>query len=340
MGNKQQKRLFCCLFLLQIYRKLEEGVVFLFNEIGVTQVTIPLPFRLNHVNCFIAEGARGWTIIDAGLNNEVSRDIWRPIIEKHDVTDIILTHYHPDHFGYAGSLQQLTNAEVWMSEIDAEAGLTYWEPDSINVVNDNYDRCGLPENLSQVLTTDEKSFNAQVKPYPTIQHYLEEGMKIVFGKYEYEVIFTPGHSDGLITLFNKENSVLFSTDHILPRISPNISYWFRGNRNPLQSFMTSLEKIKSLDVDFCVPSHGKPFRNANQRIEELLAHHFERLAETYEAIKQPATIYEVNQQLFRNLNIHETRFAVGETLAHLEYLYLNNQCKKFLQDGTWYYEGI
>jgi glyoxylase-like metal-dependent hydrolase (beta-lactamase superfamily II) len=118
----------------------------LLNEIGVTEVTIPLPFRLNHVNCFIAEGTRGWTIIDAGLNNEVSRDIWRPIIEKQDVTDIILTHYHPDHFGYAGSLQQLTHAEVWMSEIDAEAGLTYWEPDSINIVNNNYDRCGLPEN--------------------------------------------------------------------------------------------------------------------------------------------------------------------------------------------------
>lgn len=104
--------------------------------------------------------------------------------------------------------------------------------------------------------------------------------------------------------------------------------------------MASLEKIKVLNVDYVIPSHGKPFRGANQRIEELLAHHHERLAETYDAIKRPATIYEVNQQLFKNLNIHETRFAVGETLAHLEYLYVNNQCKKFLQDGTWYYESI
>jgi glyoxylase-like metal-dependent hydrolase (beta-lactamase superfamily II) len=312
----------------------------LLNDIGVTQITIPLPFRLNHVNCFLAEGARGWTIIDAGLNNKVSRDIWRPLLEKHDVTDILITHYHPDHFGYAGTLQQLTNAEVWMTEIDAEAGLTYWEPDSLEIVNQNYDTCGLPDNLSQVLTTDEQGFNPQVKPYPTVQHYLEEGMKIVFGAYEYEVIFTPGHSDGLITLYNEENSVLFSTDHILPRISPNISYWFRGNRNPLHAFMDSLAKIKQLDVDFVIPSHGKPFSNANQRIEELLAHHNERLEVTYEAIGKPATIYEVNQQLFRNLNIHETRFAVGETLAHLEYLFLNNQCKKYLQNGTWYYEGI
>jgi glyoxylase-like metal-dependent hydrolase (beta-lactamase superfamily II) len=312
----------------------------LLNEIGVTQVTIPLPFRLNHVNCFLAEGERGWTIIDAGLNNEVSRDIWGPIIEKHDIKDIIITHYHPDHFGYAGTLQKLTNAEVWMTEIEAESGLSYWEPDSIVFVNENYDTCGLPDNLSQVLTTDERSFNPQVKPYPTVQQYMDEGRTIVFGNHEYEVIFTPGHSDGLITLFNKEKSILFSTDHILPRISPNISYWFRGNRNPLLAFFTSLEKIKLLDVDFVIPSHGKPFRNANQRIEELLAHHHERLEQTYSYIKQPATIYEVNTKLFKNLNIHETRFAVGETLAHLEYLYLNNQCKKYLEDGTWYYVAI
>ncbi|MFP7298133.1 MBL fold metallo-hydrolase [Neobacillus niacini] len=309
------------------------------SEIGVSQITIPLPFRLNHVNCFIAEGERGWTIIDTGLNNHVTRDVWKPIIEKHDVTDIIITHYHPDHFGYGGALQKLTNAKVWMSEIDARAGVSYWEHSTLSTIKENYDRCGLPGNLSQLLTKDESSFELQVKPYPSVQHFLEEGMKVIFGKYEYEVIFTPGHSDGLITLFNKENSILFSTDHILPRISPNISYWFIGNPNPLQDFMTSLEKIKALDVDYVIPSHGKPFRNANQRIEELMQHHHERLAETYDAIKQPATTYEVSQKLFRNLNIHETRFAVGETLAHLEYLYLNSMCKKFIQNRTWYYEG-
>jgi glyoxylase-like metal-dependent hydrolase (beta-lactamase superfamily II) len=312
----------------------------LLPEIGVTQVTIPLPFRLNHVNCFLAEGPQGWTIIDAGLNTDVSRDIWKPIIEKHDVKDIILTHYHPDHFGYAGTLQQLTNAAVWMTEVDEQAGLTYWEPESLEIVNENYDTCGLPGHLSKELTTDEESFNAKIKPYPQVQHYLTEGMKIQFGKLEYEVIFTPGHSDGLISLFNKEKSILFSTDHILPRISPNISYWFRGIKNPLKAFFMSLEKIKLLDADIVIPSHGQPFRNANKRVEELLAHHQERLEKAYESIKQPATIFEVNQQLFKKLTIHETRFAIGETIAHLEYLYQDNQCKKVLENGTWYYEAI
>jgi glyoxylase-like metal-dependent hydrolase (beta-lactamase superfamily II) len=312
----------------------------LLNEIEVTQVTIPLPFRLDHVHCFIAEGARGWTIMDTGLNNHVSMEIWQPIIEKLDVKDIIITHYHPDHFGYAGLLQQLTKADVWMTEVDAAAGLTYWEPSTMECITKNYDTCGFNDEITFNLINDEESFNEKVKPYPIVNHYLEEGMTIIFGKYEYEVIFTPGHSDGLITLYNKENGILFSTDHILQGISPNISYWFRGIPNPLEAFFTSLEKIKLLDVDYVIPSHGQPFRNANKRITELLNHHHVRLNEVYEYIKQSSTIYEVSHHLFKNLTIHETRFAVGETLAHLEYLYLKGQCNKTLQDGIWYYEAV
>ncbi|MFE8699648.1 MBL fold metallo-hydrolase [Cytobacillus sp. FJAT-54145] len=312
----------------------------MFTEIGVTQVTIPLPFRLNHVHCFFAEGENGWTIIDAGLNNQTTEDIWKPFIQKHEVKNIILTHYHPDHFGYAGTLQKLTGAEVWMTKVDEEAGKSIWEPSSLENQRKNYQTCGLPEEIANELTSDEGSFQARVKPYPTVKHHLEEGMNVHFGKYEYEVIFTPGHSDGLISLFNKEKSVLFSTDHILPKISPNVSYWFRGISNPLQAFFTSLEKVKRLDAEYVIPSHGKPFQHANKRIDELLGHHQERLHKVYEFMKQPSTIYEVCNQLFQGLNTHETRFAIGETLAHLQYLHQDQQCKKYMENGTWYFEAI
>ena len=310
------------------------------NELGVTQVTIPLPFRLDHVHCFLAEGANGWTIIDAGLNNQTSHDIWKPIIEKHEVGDIILTHYHPDHFGYAGNLQQSTGADVWITEVDEKAGTTYWEPSTLDFLATNYKSCGMEDDLALSLSNDEGSFIPKVKPYPIVNHHLEEGMKLLFGKHEYEVIFTPGHSDGLITLYNKENSILFSTDHILPRISPNISYWFQGISNPLESFFNSLKKIEKLNVDYVIPSHGIPFRNANNRIKELLDHHQERLHVAYENMKEPTTIQAACNILFKNLSIHESRFAIGETLAHLQYLYFKGQCRKYKRDGIWYYQSI
>ncbi|MEK4069686.1 MBL fold metallo-hydrolase [Peribacillus sp. FSL R5-0717] len=310
------------------------------NELKVTQITIPLPFRLDHVHCYLAEGEKGWTIIDAGLNNKTTRDIWNPIIEKHDIADIIITHYHPDHFGYAGTLQQLTCADVWMTEVDEHAGTTYWEADSLNLLKENYNACGMEEDVAAALSSDESGFMPQVKPYPTVNNHLEEGMKLHFGKYEYEVLFTPGHSDGLISLYNKENSVLFSTDHILPKISPNISYWFKGFSNPLEEFFNSLKKIQKLDVEYVIPSHGKPFQNANKRIVELLDHHQDRLHVLHENMKEPISVKSAGQILFGNLSIHETRFAVGETLAHLEYLLLNDQCRKFKRDGKWYYQSI
>ena len=208
-------------------------------------------------------------------------------------------------------------------------------------MKESYFTCGLTNVEVFELTGDEASFQAKVKPYPYVSHHLEEGMKLTFGKHEYEAIFTPGHSDGLVTLYNKENSILFSTDHILPRISPNISYWFRGIPNPLEAYFQSLEKIKVLDAEYVIPSHGKPFRNANKRIEELFNHHQRRLKELYDYMKEPITIYEACQYLFQQkLTTHETRFAIGETLAHLEYLYYNHVCEKFMKNGTWFYKAL
>lgn len=234
----------------------------------------------------------------------------------------------------------MTGADVWMTEVDEHAGTTYWEDDSLNLLKENYNACGMDEDVAVALSSDESGFMPQVKPYPTVNHHLEEGMKLHFGKYEYEVLFTPGHSDGLISLYNKENSVLFSTDHILPKISPNISYWFKGFSNPLEEFFNSLKKIQKLDVEYVIPSHGKPFQNANKRIVELLDHHQDRLHVIHENMKEPISVKSACQILFGYLSIHETRFAVGETLAHLEYLLLNDQCRKFKRDGKWYYQSI
>lgn len=272
---------------MQLNRK---GKLYLLNELKVTQITIPLPFRLDHVHCFLAEGEKGWTIIDAGLNNKTTRDLWNPITEKHDITDIIITHYHPDHFGYAGTLQQLTGADVWMTEVDEHAGTTYWEAESLNLLKENYNACGMEEDVAVALSSDESGFMPQVKPYPTVNHHLEEGMKLHFGKYEYEVLFTPGHSDGLISLYNKENSVLFSTDHILPKISPNISYWFKGFSNPLEEFFNSLKKYKSWTLNMSSLLMGNRFKMPIKELLNCWIAHQDRLHIIHENMKEPISV--------------------------------------------------
>lgn len=309
------------------------------EELGITPIRLNLPFRLNHVNCFMAEGEDGWTIIDAGLNNKETRECWQQYTDGKEISNLFVTHYHPDHFGYIGGLQQATGAHVSMSEIDYNAGLKAWSDDFLRLIGENYKKAGIPIEMAQEMVENTSEFKRVVNPLPEINHYFKQGEVVPFGRFDYEVLFAPGHSDGMVSFYNKEKSVLLAADHILPRITPNISYWFHGDENPLASYLSSLKQMKELDIDFVVPSHGKPFHGANKRIDELISHHEERLEETLAAIEDNTTVHEACERLFRRkLTVHEIRFAIGETLAHLEYLRHKGECSRELREGKWLYK--
>ncbi|WKA58916.1 MBL fold metallo-hydrolase [Planococcus shenhongbingii] len=310
------------------------------DQLGIEAVRIDLPFRLNHVNCFMAEDETGWTIIDAGLNNDYTRKLWEQTIGKRNVTNLLITHYHPDHFGYAGGLQERTGAKVSMTKTDADLGLSSWQSRFLETMPEHYSISGVPDEMSEQLAGNTAGFQELVNPLPKIGHYFEEGEKVRIGLFEYEVIFVPGHSDGMVCFYNKDKNVLLSADHILPKITPNISYWYHGNKNPLASYLASLDKMKKLDAEFVIPSHGKPFYGANSRIEELKRHHSERLEETFDAIQAASTVYETCERLFkRPLTVHEMRFAVGETLAHLEFLRHAGECEREIENKVWRYRS-
>ncbi|WAA12067.1 MBL fold metallo-hydrolase [Fervidibacillus halotolerans] len=308
------------------------------EQIGLKLVRLDLPFRLNHVNCLLAEGEKGWIVIDTGLNNRYSKERWKEELDGKEVSDIFVTHYHPDHFGYAGGLQQETGAKVSMPKIDAENGLKVWTDQFLKELHGHYALAGIPKSVATAMVENTREFVPRVTPYPKITHYFQEGERFQIGKLEYEVLFTPGHSDGLIVFYNRDQKVLIATDHILPKITPNISYWFHGDPNPLATYLQSLQKIEKLAVDFVIPGHGKPFYGANGRIEEIKKHHETRLNKTLDALKKKSTVYEISKVLFPNIEtIHETRFAIGETVAHLEYLRLKGEIHREQKDGHFYY---
>lgn len=308
------------------------------EQLGIEMVTIPLPFRLNHVNCFIAEGEKGHILIDTGLNDQAAKLKWEEILQGKKVGQILITHLHPDHSGYAGTLQRKTNAEVLMTKTDATALEQVWEEASIPPLLADYKRADVPTQLAEGIVTVTEKFRPYVFPEPRVNHFLDEGEQIQIGALSYEVIFTPGHAEGLICLYNKEKNVLMSTDHILPKITPNIAYWFYGEANPLLSYEHSLQKIKQLNADYVIPSHGKPFYDANKRIDEIWRHHEDRFVETLDAIKGGATIFSVCEKLFTNdLNVYDYQFAIGETIAHLEYLREKGACKREMHKGKWIY---
>ena len=115
---------------------------------------------------------------------------------------------------------------------------------------------------------------------------------------------------------------MFSGDHILNKITPNVSLWPKGtDRNPLKRFISSLEKIASYEVKVAYPAHKSIITDVNKRIKELFDHHEERLKQVITWVGEKATGYEVCEKMFgKDLSIHQLRFAMAETLAHLVYL--------------------
>lgn len=308
------------------------------NTYGLQLVRVDLPFRLNHVNCFLAENETGWTLIDTGLYNEETKNMWDDVLKKKEITEIIVTHEHPDHIGSAGFLQNKYEVEVYMSKTTYESSTYFLKEERLSNLQKSYKMSGVPSDVINKLLKENENMKQRVHPLPIVNRYLVENELVSIGEYQYEIIFTPGHADGLITLFNKEHNVLISTDHILPKITPNISYWFHGDPNPLKTYIESLNKIKKLDAEVVIPSHGYPFYNANERIDEIIAHHDERLNMTLEIVKHGGTVYDMTNKMFnKKLTSHEMRFAIGETIAHLEYLKYKGECTREEINGVWSY---
>jgi glyoxylase-like metal-dependent hydrolase (beta-lactamase superfamily II) len=136
------------------------------------------------------------------------------------------------------------------------------------------------------------------------------------------VLHTPGHSDFHFILHDERRRLLFAGDHLLLEITPNIGLWTYTAPRPLRRYLDSIASLRDLDVDLVFPGHGPLFHDLEGRVDELLAHHEERLSVMLAALDgKPATPFEVARRVFpEDLTDHQLRFALAETLAHLEHL--------------------
>jgi len=117
----------------------------------------------------------------------------------------------------------------------------------------------------------------------------------------------------------------------LPKISTNVSVWpTKPESDPLKLFLRSIDRFTGLPADTLVlPSHGLPFRGAHHRVQMLHEHHRERLAEVLDACLRPHSAADLLPVLFRRaLDTHQTFFAMGESIAHLNYLWLQGRLSR------------
>lgn len=301
---------------------------------GIRWLSMPLPFKLDHINLWLIEEDNGWTVVDTGIGNAETRALWNEILGNKQVTRVLLTHYHPDHAGNAAWLCERYGAELWTTQGEyltahavrtASAGYT---PDAVLSV---FRKNGLDEERAARMRGPRNRYADLVPDFPHSYRRIIEGDEITLGKRRWRAIVGHGHAPEHLSLFSEALNTVIAGDMLLSTISTNVSVWsIDPEGDPLRLFLDSIARYRDLPHDVLVlPSHGKPFRGAHRRVKQLEQHHRERLEELSQSLKTPKSAAELLGVLFRRpLDAHQTFFAMGEAIAHLHYLYYAGRAKR------------
>lgn len=323
---------------------------------GIYQVKLPLKDNpMGYVNTYLIQGTDGWVLLDTGWNDEESFEALSGQLKEiglsfSDIRLIIVTHIHPDHFGQAGRVQQLSGASLAVHEV--EKGYLDSKLLWANLISQEIEAWlrsnGVPAEY--VITGMNSSIEMQhLLPEANPDVALSDGETISTGIFELQVIWTPGHSPGHICLYEPANRLLFTGDHILPEITPNISIHTESHEDPLSDYIKSLKKLWNLDMEVGLPAHEDIFTNLQKRISELLTHHEARKGEIIKTIIGKAkTAYHISSEItwmegtvnWDEMTSLDRRIAITETLAHLEALKGEKKVMKKKKNGLSFYKAL
>lgn len=310
------------------------------------QKTVLLPNNpLRYINVYIITGERN-LVIDTGFNRPECAEALEDAFKELGITqvDLFITHLHSDHCGLIGKFAS-EGSTIYASETDGElinfeVGNLYWR-----MLDDLFIKYGFPPaNFGR---------NTDIHPGRKYCHdvrvnftYVKDGDVLRYGGYELRVVETPGHTPGLVCLYDEEHQFFFCADHILGTITPNICIEISED-NPLKSYLASLAKVEKLAVARLFPSHGTPIDNMYTRISELYRHHEHRLGEVEQILGTAwKTAYEVARDMTWEIECRNWEefpapqkwFATGEAIAHLQYLFGEGRVQREERGGIYYYQ--
>jgi glyoxylase-like metal-dependent hydrolase (beta-lactamase superfamily II) len=314
---------------------------------------LPLPLRdspLGHVNTYLVRSDEGYMLVDCGWD---TADTLRALeghlraldIRMPDVRHLVVTHIHPDHYGLAGRLREISSADLSFHRLERlYIESRYVDADELLAEMREWLRLnGTPDRDLDRLNRASVSMMERVQiAFP--DRTLDGGEEITCGRFAFRVIWTPGHSAGHICLHDGRNKVLLSGDHVLPHITPSVGLHVRAMGNPLADYLDSLKLIRRLEAELVLPGHGEPFNGLPERADQLIAHHKRRLAEILELLSARPGLassgYEIashmrwsRQRTWDDLSEFERRMAVTEALAHLEVLHDRGELEKRYEEG-------
>lgn len=319
---------------------------------GVLWLRMPLPMELDHINLYLLEDDDGWWIVDTGIALGPTEALWEAVFERHfadkPVKAVLSTHYHPDHTGMAGWLCERWRAPFYMTQGEYFNGLAFSRTTREHfswTTEENMRRCGYSDTDIGSARDSFGGFGPVIKPMPTSYHRLVDGMQLTIGRRRWQVMIGRGHSPEHACLYCPELNLLLSGDQVIPRITSNISVsGAEPEANPLRDWFQSLERfLETLPEDALVlPAHNTPFYGLHERLRFLIDHHEDHLLALEEACEsETPTVMDLLPVMFsRTLDGHNLGLAVGECLAHLNFLSQRGQLERSVDaDGRYRYRS-
>jgi glyoxylase-like metal-dependent hydrolase (beta-lactamase superfamily II) len=299
---------------------------------GVWSIPVPIPDNpLRYVLVYALECREGVALVDAGWNDDRS---WRALVDGlsacgfaiGDVRAVMVTHFHADHLGLAGRVREASGAWVALHTLDARRRVRPADTGRIATwIRTHLVRNGAPSATARAIVraTPFEKFAQQ----PRADVLLEDDEIVRMSGLKLTVVWTPGHSPGHSCFYEPNRRLLFSGDHILPRITPHIAIYDQFEHNPLEVFLRSLDRLDRYEVDEVLPAHEYRFRGVSDRLADMARHHTRRLAELFDAVRRcpGSTAWKLCARLswsrpWAEFDLMNRRFALGETLAHLAVL--------------------
>lgn len=292
----------------------------------IYRMELPLPRNpLRTINSYLVRGRDRWLVIDTGMNRpeclEVMRASLKALAVDLDRTDFFVTHCHSDHIGLVSELNT-GKSKVFLNPLDAAV---IRNPDLWAEMAVDARTHGFPDPDTAVEKHPGRRYLFSGHPEFTS---LREGDTLPIGKYAFRCVETPGHTPGHMCLYDPEARILFSGDHILGTITPNITGWCCEG-DPLGEFLESLNKIAAYDVRMILPGHRNLIPDPLRRIGELKEHHRVRMQEVTDILARgEQTAYQVASRMTWNIDcarwedfpVPQKWFATGEALSHLLHL--------------------
>ena len=316
---------------------------------GVHWLRMPVAFAPGHVNLWAIEDEDDegpcWTLVDAGFPDEATRANWLLALAGdlagRPVRRILITHCHPDHFGLGQWLSAQTGARIWMSfgeYLMAQAWFATVPASEMGLMADFFTLHGLPPEQSDAMRFEGGRYRRTVGEVPVAMRRILPGEMLTIGGDAWQAIVGHGHSPEHMSFHRPNDPVLIAGDMLLPKISPNTpTLPFEPEADAVGQYLASIERFRALAPDTIVlPAHGDPYRGVQTRIDALQSHHAERLALIVEQCADAKSAADLLPVLFRRaLDSFQTRFAMGEVIAHLNHLWQTGRLRRLPpQDGV------